>query len=127
MIAFSFVFLLKIAAKNPLHLRIDKDGIAQTLDQIANTLRNVTSKSHPSHYLTGIGASMRKLLDRFLPPPQKGPSNADTIMGPPFPIDANTSWLSPSDQFFLGQYDFLYSSGADFNTFDLDLGIPHHQ
>lgn len=137
MIAFAFVFLLKIWIKNPARLRIDKAGISETLDLLATVLKNVTTAMHPRHLLTSIANSMRKLLDRFLhgatttistqEATQTNQSSSSQVApGPTAVFDPDNQWLSPSDAMFLENYDFLYSPGADFN-FDLDLGISHHQ
>jgi hypothetical protein len=128
MIAFAFVFLLKIRIKNPANLRVDKAGIAETLDALAAVLGNVTTAMHPRHLLTNIASSMRKLLDRFLHGvgQDAAPAQSQAAPGPQPPFDPDNQWLSPTDAMFLENYDFLYSPGADFN-FDLDLGVSHHQ
>ncbi|ETI25650.1 hypothetical protein G647_02424 [Cladophialophora carrionii CBS 160.54] len=128
MIAFAFVFLLKIRIKNPANLRIDKAGISETLDALAVVLENVTTTMHPRHLLTSIASSMRKLLDRFLhgAGQEAAPAQSQAVPGPQPPFDLDNQWLSPTDAMFLENYDFLYSPGADLN-FDLDLGVSHHQ
>ncbi|KIX03321.1 uncharacterized protein Z518_06873 [Rhinocladiella mackenziei CBS 650.93] len=127
MIAFAFVFLLKVILKNPANLRIDKAGISETLDRLAATLKSITANMHPRHLLTSIASSMRKLLDRFLhgAPQEAGQLTPPSApMGPPTSFDVNNRWLSPTDAMFLEHYDFLYSPGADFN-FDIDFGSMH--
>ena len=144
MIAFAFVFLLKIRIKNPAGLRIDKAGISETLSALAGVLADLTRVMHPRHLLTSIAGSMRKLLERF--PSGGGSSTMDLVPvaahqhqaqavhaaarannpGPLVPFDPDNQWLSPTDAMFLENYDFFYSPGADFN-FDLDLGVSHHQ
>lgn len=128
MIAFAFVFLLKIRIKNPVNLRIDKAGISETLDSLAAVLGNVTTAMHPRHLLTSIASSMRKLLDRSSQSngPTAAPAQSQAAPGAQAPFDPDNQWLSPTDAMFLENYDFLYSPGADFN-FDLDLGVSHHQ
>ena len=128
MIAFTFVFLLKIRIKNPVNLRVDKAGISETLDGLATVLRNVTTAMHPRHLLTSIASSMGKLLDRFLhgAGQEAALAQPQIVPCPPAPFDPDNQWLSPTDAMFLENYDFLYSPGAEFN-FDLDLGIAHHQ
>ncbi|KAJ9610244.1 hypothetical protein H2200_005021 [Cladophialophora chaetospira] len=128
MIAFAFVFLLKIRIKNPANLRVDKAGISETLNALAGVLGNVTTAMHPRHLLTNIASSMRKLLDRFLKGGGQEPAPVQSLAapGPAAPFDPDNQWLSPTDAMFLENYDFLYSPGAEFN-FDLDLGVSHHQ
>lgn len=150
MVAFAFVFLLKVTLKNPTNLRIDKTGILDTLEAMVSVMKTVTGPMHPRHLLTNIAASMRKLLDRFCQTGPIGGSSGQEAagaslassssaaaaaaagggvaaqlaapLGPPVPFDEHdTQWLSPSDAMFLENYDFLYSPGADFN-FDMDLG-----
>jgi hypothetical protein len=128
MIAFAFVFLLKIRIKNPAGLRIDKAGISETLNAVAADLKNITAAMHQRHLLTSIANSMGKLLDRFLHSANQNPAPAQSqaAPGPSVAFDPDDQWLSPTDAMFLENYDFLYSPGADFN-FDLDLGVSHHQ
>ncbi|KIW97785.1 uncharacterized protein Z519_01369 [Cladophialophora bantiana CBS 173.52] len=125
MIAFAFVFLLKITIKNPANLRVDKAGIAETLDVLATVLNNIASKMHPRHLLTSIASSARKLLDRFSGQ-EVAPAQSKAVPGPPAPFDPANQWLSPTDALFLENYDFLYSPSGDLN-FDPELGFSHHQ
>ncbi|OAL26214.1 hypothetical protein AYO22_04392 [Fonsecaea multimorphosa] len=125
MIAFAFVFLLKITIRNPANLRVDKAGISQTLDVLATVLNNITSKMHPRHLLTSVAGSARKLLDRFSGQ-EAAPAPSQSAPGPLAPFDPDNQWLSPSDAMFLENYDFLYSPGADLN-FDAEIGFAHHQ
>jgi hypothetical protein len=126
MIAFAFVFLLKIRIKNPANVRIDKSGISETLEALARVLSNVTAAMHPRHLLSSIASSMRKLLDRFTGPgSETAPTQSQPVPGLTAPFDPDNQWLSPTDAMFLENYDFLYSPGAEFNF--LDLGISHHQ
>ncbi|KAL6251429.1 hypothetical protein RBB50_001638 [Rhinocladiella similis] len=124
MIAFAFVFLLKVTIKNPLSLRIDKEPIMDTLDSLIKVLKNITASMHPRHLLTSIASSMQKLLERFSqrPPIPEGDVSAQPVApaGPSVSFDPDAQWLSPTDAMFLENYDFLYSPGAEFN-FDLDL------
>ncbi|KIW23677.1 uncharacterized protein PV07_11857 [Cladophialophora immunda] len=127
MIAFAFVFLLKITIRNPANLRVDKAGISETLDVLATVLNNITTSMHPRHLLSSIAASARKLLDRFSGQ-EAAPAHSQTVPGPPTSFDPFNQWLSPTDAMFLENYDFLYSPGADFNVDpDLGLGFAHHQ
>ncbi|EXJ75415.1 uncharacterized protein A1O5_02111 [Cladophialophora psammophila CBS 110553] len=125
MIAFAFVFLLKITIKNPANLRVDKAGIAETLDVLATVLNNIATKMHPRHLLTSIASSARKLLDRFSGQ-EVAPVQSQAVPGPPAPFDPANQWLSPTDALFLENYDFLYSPSGDLN-FDPELGFSHHQ
>lgn len=129
MIAFAFVFLLKVRIKNPANLRIDKAGISETLETVVTVLKSTTATMHPRHLLTSIASSMRKLLDRFLHGSrQETTTSAQTpaLPDPAMPFTQDQQWLSPSDAMFLESYDFLYSPGADFN-FDLDFESMHPQ
>ena len=128
MIAFTFVFLLKIRIKNPANLKIDTAGISETLNSLAAVLGNVTTAMHPRHLLTSIASSLQKLLDRSEHGNSQAaaPTQAQAAPGPQAAFDPDNQWLSPADAMFLENYDFLYSPGAEFN-FDLDLGVSHHQ
>ncbi|EXJ77963.1 hypothetical protein A1O3_09122 [Capronia epimyces CBS 606.96] len=122
MIAFAFVFLLKVTIKSPANLRIDKTGISETLGNLVTVLEGITANMHPRHLLTSIASSMRKLLVRCWP---TGAPEAETRTQPaassgPATFEADNLWLSRTDAMFLEHYDFLYSPGADFN-FDIDL------
>jgi hypothetical protein len=135
MIAFAFVFLLKVTIKNPANMKINQPEICDLLDQLASVLRTVTSRMHPRHLLTSVASSMRKLLDRFCPNGTPGCELGGlprASAAPPDPSAAttvdvdNNQWLSPTDAMFLEHYDFLYSPGQDFNIdFDFASLQPH--
>ncbi|OAL24448.1 hypothetical protein AYO20_10674 [Fonsecaea nubica] len=125
MIAFAFVFLLKITIRNPANLRVDKAGISETLDVLATVLNNITSSMHPRHLLTSIASSARKLLDRFSGQ-EAFPAQSQAAPGPLTSFDPDNQWLSPTDAMFLENYDFLYSPSGDLN-FDGDLGFSRHE
>lgn len=123
MIAFAFVFLLKVTIKNPVGVRIDKEGVSGTLSTLVTVLKDVTATMHPRHLLTSIASSMGKLLDRFL---HDGVEEADhyahnPASGPSALPEPDSQWLSPADAMFLEHYDFLYSPTADFD-FGIELG-----
>lgn len=123
MIAFAFVFLLRVTVKDPANLWMDKVGIAETLDKLVIVLENITESMHPRHLLTNIARSMRKLLDRFgYSRSRQGDSAVlPAASGGSIAInDANPTWVSPTDTMFLEQFDFLNSPDAAFN-FDTDF------
>lgn len=129
MIAFAFVFLLKLTIKYPGNIWIDKAGILDMLDKAVTILARLTIKMHPQHLLTSIVSSMRKLLDRSMQSTDMensalafssmllggggGGGGADASF-------AENEWFSPTDAMFLEQYDF-----ADFN-FDIDFDSTPH-
>lgn len=129
MIAFAFVFLLKVTIKNPANLRIDKGPITETLDSLVKVLKNTTASMHPRHLLTSIASSIQKLLDRFShnTPSQEGSSTQPVAPpGPSVSFEPENQWLSPTDAMFLENYDFTYSPGADFNLdFDFNSMQAH--
>ncbi|KAK5229330.1 hypothetical protein LTR47_007932 [Exophiala xenobiotica] len=137
MIAFAFVFLLKVTIKNPANLRIDKGPITETLDSLVKVLKNTTASMHPRHLLTSIASSIQKLLDRFSHnnnnpvQGQEAGSSSTQPVAPAGPFVSsfgpdNNQWLSPTDAMFLENYDFTYSPGADFNLdFDFNSMQAH--
>ncbi|RVX67866.1 hypothetical protein B0A52_08471 [Exophiala mesophila] len=126
MIAFAFVFLLKLTIKYPGNIWIDKAGILDMLDKAVSILESLTTNMHPRHLLTSIVSSMRKLLDRSMQSTDEegnalalnsmlvGASGGGAGAGADASF-AENEWFSPTDAMFLEQYDF-----ADFN-FDIDF------
>lgn len=124
MIAFAFVFLLRVTVKNPANIWMDKAGISETLDKLVIVLENMTEGMHARHLLTSVAKSMRKLLDRFGYSQNR---HCDSATLPSTSGDSTTMadtnhqfWVSPTDVMFLEQFDFLNSPDADFN-FDPDF------
>lgn len=124
MIAFAFVFLLRVTVKNPANIWMDKAGISETLDQLVIVLEKMTEDMHSRHLLTSVAKSMRKLLDRFGYSQNR---HCDSATLPSTSGDSTTmadtnhqTWVSPTDVMFLEQFDFLNSPDADFN-FDPDF------
>lgn len=126
MIAFAFVFLLRVTVKNPANIWMDRAGISETLDNMVVVLENMTESMHPRHLLTSIAKSMRKLLDRFgYSRTRPGGDSAGlplaTAGGPSVMSETDDQiWASPTDAMLLEQFDFLNSPDADFN-FDADF------
>jgi len=123
MMAFAFVFLLRVTIKDPVNMWMDKARIADMLDKLVVCLEGITETMHKHHILSNIAKSMRRLLDRFgysrnqentslaLPPAAGRPAAMS---------DPNQTWVSPTDTMFLEQFDFLNSPDAAFN-FDTDF------
>ncbi|KAK5045190.1 hypothetical protein LTR84_009523 [Exophiala bonariae] len=129
MIAFAFVFLLRVTVKNPANIWMDKADISDTLDKLAAVLEKMTESMHSRHLLTNIAKSMRKLLDRFGYSQNR---RYDSATLPSTTGDASIlpdvnhqNWVSPTDMMFLEQFDFLNSPDADFN-FDPDFWATPH-
>lgn len=123
MMAFAFVFLLRVTIKDPVNMWMDEAGIAETLDKLVVCLEGITETMHSHHLLTSIAQSMRRLLDRF--GYSRNQDNASLVLpsaagGPPAMPDPNQAWVSPADTMFLEQFDFLNSPDAAFN-FDADF------
>ena len=129
MIAFAVVFLLKIATKHSGNVRIDRNEVLSLVDQVNGVLKKIKPRFHQRHLLFSIATSIEKLLDRCLQP-----ANQETLIRPSTHThpgsetsEQGQEWMpSPSEAFFLGNYDFLGSQNMlndfdfDFNTFGID-------
>jgi hypothetical protein len=136
MIAFAVVFLLKLVSSPTPHPNLDKPGIMVLLDQISIALANVTANMRPQHLLSGISASVKKLIAKARQKTNTAtnasiPQTADISLPPPavptlsqIPVDTSVSnWmLSPDDNMFIGNFDFMGSTQdlVDFNFMDFE-------
>jgi hypothetical protein len=112
MIAFAFVFLLKITVKNTLGIKIERQTILKTLESMVTVLTKVTATMHPQHLLTNIASSTSKLLERMSVKGtsfEAAPSAAVSAdyEDVSFALDSNNQWLDPTDAMFLENYDFF--------------------
>ena len=122
MIAFAVVFLLKLVSKDDSTPNVDKSGILVLLDQVSVTLANITASMRPQHLLSGIAASIKKLILKAHQPSVNQPVSF-TPMDPPvsqMQLDNPLNWtLSPDDAMFLGNFDFMGTAqDLDFNFMD---------
>jgi hypothetical protein len=136
MIAFAVVFLLKMVS-SPIHQpNLDKPGILLLLDQISVALANVTANMRPQHLLSGISASVKKLITKARQTANTTTNGlvsqtVDISLSSPgittlnqIPMDTSISnWmLSPDDNMFIGNFDFMGSTQdmVDFNFMDFE-------
>lgn len=129
MIALAVVFLLKIATKHSGNVRIDRNEVLSLIDQLNSVLKRIKPRFHRRHLLFSIATSIEKLLDRCL-----RPTNQETLVRQSAHThpgsetsEKEQEWMtSPSEAFFLGNYDFLGSLNMlngfdfDFSTFGID-------
>ena len=133
MIAFAVVFLLKLVSKAERSSHIDKGGILLLLDEISVTLETVTATMRPQHLLSGISASIKKLITKASQPstaqsaPVPFPSMDHSL--PQIQLDDSSAWtLSPDDTLFLSNFDFASTApDLDFNFMDFSsFPSPKH-
>jgi hypothetical protein len=123
MIAFAVVFLLKLVSNETHSRNVDKTGVLDLLDQISVALANVTVNMRPQHLLSGISASVKKLVEKARQSAhqilQVSPLPANELMSE-VPFDNTSQWmLSPDDSMFIGNFDFMGSAqDLDFNFMD---------
>ena len=130
MIAFAVVFLLKLVSNDTQNINIDRSGILFLLDQISVVLTNIAASMRPQHLLSGISASIQKLITKACQPGQQQaasepyvPPSIDLTAPSDMQLDNTVSnWmLSPDDAMFLGNFDFMGNAqDIDFNFMDFD-------
>lgn len=121
MIAFAVVFLLKAIAKPQQGLRIDRNRTIALLEQVSQTLADITNHMRREHLLCGISQSIQKLIkkasDAMLAESQQ------TQQPPPsnVPPDHDFGWLvGPDDTPFFDNFD-LTVFPQDFNFDFMDV------
>lgn len=125
MIAFAVVFLLKAIAKPQQGLRIDRHRTLNLLEQLSQTLTNITSHMRREHILCGISHSIQKLIKKASTAivaeaahTQQPSAISNTGLASP-----NFGWLvSPDDSPFFENFD-LTGLAQDFH-FDMTDDIP---
>jgi hypothetical protein len=123
MIAFTVVFLLKIATRDSGNVRIDRHEVLSLVGQLNDVLKSLKPSFHRRHLLFSIATSIEKLLDRCLQP-----ANQETLLRPSAhthpgseTLEKVQDWMmSPSETFFINNYDFLGGQNL-LNSFDFDL------
>lgn len=118
MIAFAFVFLLKITIKNTVGIKIERESILNTLKNLVTVLASITASMHPQHILSDIARSTAQLLERM--PTVHAADESASSYGPvagteeyPDPFNFGNQWLSPTDAMFLENYDFFSFPNTD--------------
>ena len=108
MIAFAFVFLLKVATKFSSALRTNGSEILELLRTTSVVLRQATAHMHQQHLLRFISEGIEKLLEKAhgasqqqLPRPQQYP--------------ASDSTLHQGGQAPMQSYDYMDTMDPDFN------------
>jgi hypothetical protein len=125
MIAFAVVFLLKMATRDSGNVRIDRHEVLSLVGQLDGVLKSLKPSFHRRHLLFSIATSIEKLLDRCLQP-----ANQETLLRPSAhmhpgseTLEQAQDWMtSPSETFFINNYDFLGSQDL-LNGFDFDISI----
>jgi hypothetical protein len=121
MIAFAVVFLLKITTLNSPHVRVDKQEVLSLVGQLNDVLQRLKPILHQRHLLFSIASSIQRLLTRCLQP-----EDPETLLQPwvhthpgSDTLENVQDWTSPSETFFVNNYDFLGSQNF-LNGFELD-------
>jgi hypothetical protein len=123
MIAFTVVFLLKIATTKTRGLRVNSQEIMGLVGQLVAVLNSLKPDFHQRHLLLSIATSVEKLLDRCLQS-----TNQEIILPPsthrhPDSItpESMQSWMTgSSNTLFMGNYEFLETRSL-LNSFDFDM------
>jgi hypothetical protein len=114
MIAFAFVFLIKVFSNNYfVSVRPDRTEVYKLLESLLATLKRVTSTMHPQHLLVKICKGIETLLQRSYSgsalglgvSPGGSPEAGDSSSG----HTQNLEWDASHDLelFSLSEYDFL--------------------
>lgn len=126
MIAFAVVFLLRVATKHSLSVRVDTSEVQALVADLVKVLNDVTTSMHPRHLLVSVAKGAKLLLEKSYPLEGGAvPSNTRvTLSEPNFEeglYDTSSAWNGNSfDNFFMGEFDFLSNQDV-FNNFQPDL------
>lgn len=119
MVAFAFVFLMKVSAQPMLNIRLHKEEVTSLISEALSALKVVTSSMHHRHLLVSITDSVGDVMSRTQNEEEQSTASAPDIrheMEEPDLLGHDLAF----DPYFLSTYDFQMHQMMDF---DLDTGL----
>lgn len=120
MVAFVFVFLMKVSAQPMLNIRLHKEEVKSLISEALSALKVVTSSMHHRHLLVSITASIGDVMSRVQNTEEQNVGLVPDIrheMEEPDLLGHDLAF----DPYFLSTYDFQMHQMMDFDI-DNELG-----